>query len=226
MSPHFPPPPPPPPLYLPFRSKKPKRITTLAQSEKGPYSHHSYGSFPDPRNGLNYGLRQQDSCSPTSTFNSKTSLAKSGAISEDSESYDVPLPVKKPSPTAPKRFDSKKWGYEWGAGKEKHAGKYSAASVVRKDPAGSSSSTGSLGGRTPPPRSPDRAKISRQMSSRPNGSRSTARPGIYGNDTSSTLVGSAPERKINDVESVREKVDSGPRLDDLRKQMAKDNLDY
>ena len=98
--------------------------------------------------------------------------------------------------------------------------------MVRKDSAGSSSSTDSLGGRTPSPGSPDRANVSRQVSSRSNGSRSMARPGIYGNDSSSTLVGSALERKVNDVESVREKVDSGPRLDDLRKQMAKDNLDY
>ena len=226
MSPPPPPPPPPPPICLPFRSKKPKRVTTLAQSEKGSYSHHSYGSFPDSRNGLNYDLRQQDSYSPTSTFNSKTSLAKSGVISEDSESYNVPLPVKKPSPATPRRFDSKKWGYEWGAGKEKDAEKYSAASMVRKDSAGSSFSTDSLGGRTSPPGSPDRANVYRRVSSGSGGSRSTARPGIYGNDSSSTLVGSALERKINDVESVREKVDSGPRLDDLRKQMAKDNLDY
>ena len=93
--------------------------------------------------------------------------------------------------------------------------------MARKDSGGSSSSaeSPSLGYH-------DRTNLSRQVSSRSNGSRSVARPGIHGNDSSSTLVGSALERKINDVESVREKVDTGPRLDDLRKQMAKDNLDY
>jgi Xaa-Pro aminopeptidase len=221
-----PPPPPPPPLCLPFRSKKPKRVTALAQSEKGSYSHHSYGSFPDSRNVSNYDLRRQDSYSPTATLNSKTSFAKT--ISEDSESYDVPLPVKEPSPVTPKRNDSKKWGYGWGVGKEKEreAEKYSAANMTRRDSGGSTDSAESLGGKTPPPGYPDRPNVSRRESSRSNGSRSTPRPGFHGNDSSSTLVGSALERKVNDVESVREKVDSGPRLEDLRKQMAKDNLDY
>lgn len=220
-----PPPPPPPPLCLPFRSKKPKRVTTLAHSEKGSYGHQSYGSFPDSRNGSNSDLRQ-GSLSPTSTINSKTSFAKSGIISEDSESYDIPLPIKEPSPVTTRRSDSKKWGYGWGVGKEKEVDKYSASSMVRKDSAGSSSSTDSLGGKTPSPVYPDRATVSRQASSRTNGSRTTVRPGLHGNDSSSTLVGSALDRKINDVESVREKVDTGSRLDDLRKQMVKDNLDY
>jgi len=227
-----PPPPPPPPLCLPFRSKKPKRVTTLAHSEKGSYSYHSHGSsFPDSRNNSNYDLRRQDSYSPTATLNSKTSLAKS-PITEDSESYsyDIPLPVKEPTPVKSKRSDSKKWGYGWGAGKEKEreAEKYSAANMVRKDSGGSTSSSSpeSPSGKTPPPGYPDRPNVSRQSSSRSNGSRSTTRPGFHGNDSSSTLVGSALDRKINDVESVREKIDTGPRLEDLRNQMVKDNIDY
>ena len=110
-------------------------------------------------------------------------------------------------------------------GKEKDAGKHSAENMVRKDSGGSTSSGETLSARTPPPSSPDRPNVSRQ-SSRSNGARSASRPGLHGNDSSSTLVGSALERKINDVESVRERVDTGPRLEDLRKQMAKDNLDY
>jgi len=222
-----PPPPPPPPFCLPFRGKKPKRVTTLAQSEKGSYGHNSYGSFPDSRNSSESDLRH-DSYSPTATLNSKTSLAKSGVITEDSESYIIPLPVKEPSPTTPRRSDSKKWGYGWGAGKEKEreAEKYSAANMVRKDSGGSTSSAETLGGKTPPPVYPDRPNVSRQSSSRSNGPRVAIRPGIHGNESSSTLVGSALDRKINDVESVKEKPDTGPRLEDLRKQMAKDNLDY
>ena len=220
--------PPPPPLCLPFRSKKPKRVTTLAHSEKGSYGHHSYGSFPDSQHGSNYDLRRQDSFSPspTSTVNTKTSFAKSGLITEDSESYDVPLPVKEPSPGKPKRGDSKKWGYGWGVGKEKDLDKYSASSMVRRDSGGSTSSGETLSAKPPSPGSPDRPNVSRQSSSRSNATKYSPRPGIHGNDSSSTLVGSALERKINDVESVREKVDTGPRLEDLRKQMAKDNLDY
>lgn len=41
-----------------------------------------------------------------------------------------------------------------------------------------------------------------------------------------TLVGSAFERKINDVDVPKERVETSDRLDQLRAQMAKDNLDY
>ncbi|KAF9557488.1 Creatinase/aminopeptidase [Agrocybe pediades] len=71
---------------------------------------------------------------------------------------------------------------------------------------------------------------------RSNGSRSTApkpRPPLIGgssqlfrHDSTSTLVGSAYDRKINDTESIREKPDTTARLDDMRRLMAKDNLDY
>ncbi|KAJ7803763.1 aminopeptidase-P [Mycena olivaceomarginata] len=46
------------------------------------------------------------------------------------------------------------------------------------------------------------------------------------NDSNSTLVGSALERKINDVEPSLERPDTGPRLDVLRDLMQKDTLDY
>ncbi|KAJ6491425.1 Creatinase aminopeptidase [Mycena vitilis] len=46
------------------------------------------------------------------------------------------------------------------------------------------------------------------------------------NDSNSTLVGSALERKINDVEPSLERPDTGPRLDAVRELMQKDNLDY
>ena len=124
------------------------------------------------------------------------------------------------------RSESKKWGYGWGVGKEKDLDKYSASSIVRRDSGGSTSSGETLSTKPPSPRSPDRPNVSRQLSSRSNATKHSPRPGIHGNDSSSTLVSSALKRKINDVESVREKVDTGSRLEDLRKQMAKDNLDY
>ena len=65
------------------------------------------------------------------------------------------------------------------------------------------------------------------------GSRSTApkpRPPILGNlnhhDSSSTLVGSAFERKINDQDSIHSRADTTERLDEMRRLIAKDNLDY
>ncbi|EJD02621.1 Creatinase/aminopeptidase [Fomitiporia mediterranea MF3/22] len=45
-------------------------------------------------------------------------------------------------------------------------------------------------------------------------------------DSTSTLVGSALERKINDVEEPKVPVDTTPRLLELRALMAKENLDY
>jgi len=52
------------------------------------------------------------------------------------------------------------------------------------------------------------------------------RPPFYSNDSSSTLVGSAYERKINDVETIKERVDTADRLEEIRKLMSKDKLDY
>ncbi|KAG6895822.1 hypothetical protein C0992_012293 [Termitomyces sp. T32_za158] len=46
------------------------------------------------------------------------------------------------------------------------------------------------------------------------------------NDSSSTLVGSALERKMNEVDSVRYSGDTTDRLEDLRRHMEKQKLDY
>jgi len=63
-----------------------------------------------------------------------------------------------------------------------------------------------------------------------NGSRSTAPkprpPLLNAHDSTRSSVGSAYERKINDAESIKEKPDTTERLDQLRKLMAKDTLDY
>ena len=68
---------------------------------------------------------------------------------------------------------------------------------------------------------------------RSGGSRSTApkpRPPILGalehHESTSTLVGSAFERKINDQESFHSKSDTTERLEEMRRLMIKDNLDY
>ncbi|KAJ6616675.1 peptidase M24, structural domain-containing protein [Mycena sp. CBHHK59/15] len=78
-------------------------------------------------------------------------------------------------------------------------------------------------------------KVSQQSrtSQRSTGGRASAGSGTRGrqtplvrNDSNSTLVGSALERKINDVEPSLEKADTTPRLNALRELMQKDNLDY
>lgn len=207
-----PPPPPPPPLCLPFRSKKPRRVTTLAASEKGSHSHHSQTSFPDSRISSTNNLRSSSS----------TLTLDQDLITEDSENYNVSLPGSQHEPP-------KKWRHVWGTSKAGGAKgeRTPATTMSRKDSSGSSSSTDSRAANTPSRgHSDQQPSLSRNSSSRSNGLRSAPRPGIHGNDSSSTLIGSALERKINDVESVREKVDTGSRLIDLRALMAKDNLDY
>ena len=70
---------------------------------------------------------------------------------------------------------------------------------------------------------------------RSNSSRSTApkpRPPLvnghvlYPQDSSDTLVGSAFERKVNEQDSIRVKPDTAERLQDMRRLMIKDKLDY
>ncbi|KAH6906528.1 aminopeptidase-P [Coprinopsis sp. MPI-PUGE-AT-0042] len=66
-------------------------------------------------------------------------------------------------------------------------------------------------------------------SHRSHSSRSTVpkpRPPLMPQESTSTLVGSAFERKINDTETIREKPDTTDRLHELRRLMEKDNLDY
>lgn len=53
----------------------------------------------------------------------------------------------------------------------------------------------------------------------------TRRPALYPSESSSTLVGSALERKVNDVDTFK-RFDTTERLDSLRELMKKDSLDY
>lgn len=76
--------------------------------------------------------------------------------------------------------------------------------------------------------------LTRGDTQRTTSSRSTApkpRPPLMGHelypqDSTATLVGSAFERKINDNESIRIKPDTTDRLDEMRRLMGKDNLDF
>ena len=49
---------------------------------------------------------------------------------------------------------------------------------------------------------------------------------LYPQDSTDTLVGSALKRKLNEQDSIREKPDTTERLEDLRRLMIKDKLDY
>lgn len=186
-------------------------------------------------------LRSRDSyVSPTATLNSRMSRDSKDKLSfaTDSEYYDD-LPELSNEPKKRlfgglKRGESKKLqnqtiGYGWGTGsREKIMDEYDPG-MVRRDSHSSSAfaSTSTLNlTRAPPPPPPhERPSASRQSSTRTVAS-PRARPAFYSNDSSSTLVGSAFERKINDIESIKERVDTSDRLDELRRIMVKDNLDY
>lgn len=173
--------------------------------------------------------------SPTATLNSSKSRERI-AFQTDTDSYnDVPE-----LSNERKRGDStkKKWNYGWGAGskeKEKEEVRMIDQGLLRRDsrdsrdtPASSafaSTSTLSLAKTLPPPSPQVRPSTARHISIKTASPRAI-RPALYGNDSSSTLVGSAFERKLNDIESIKERPDTSDRLDDLRRLMIKDNLDY
>ena len=108
------------------------------------------------------------------------------------------------------RADSKKstkWGYGWGIGKIKEK----EADLLERRPSVSSE------------RSPPQYSSPTRSSSRSSGSK---RPAFLSNDSSSTLVGSALERKMGEVASIKERVDTTDRLEQIRRLMLKDGLDY
>ncbi|KAG5638225.1 hypothetical protein H0H81_001226 [Sphagnurus paluster] len=55
---------------------------------------------------------------------------------------------------------------------------------------------------------------------------SLRRPQLYPSDSTSTLVGSALERKMAEVDSIRDYGDTGEKLADLRRNMSTHHLDY
>lgn len=76
--------------------------------------------------------------------------------------------------------------------------------------------------------SSQRSKFTTQSKSthRTDATATPKRAHFYSNDSSSTLVGSALERKLNEVDSIRDTGDTDERLADLRKNMLTHQLDY
>jgi len=124
--------------------------------------------------------------------------------------------VEEPTLTEPTHGDSNESGYGWGMGIVKEE-------ADEERSGGSTSTAETLDGRSPPHSSPDRPSISDQSSPSTDG---YGPPTRHGSGSPLSIVGSALERIVNDVGTLREKIGTGPRLEDLREQMAKDNLDY
>lgn len=229
MAPPPPPPPPPPPMCLPFSNKSRFREASplvRSNSEKSETlsnnldyrSRRSYSSEDRNSNRSHHsnGLVRSGSYSTTRTLSDPAKIE----FESDTQSYDIPPRPKNnekvsPLPSIPNksslvRNDSKKstkWGYGWGVGRVKEKER----ELLERSPSVSSE------------RSPPQYNSPTRSSSRSSGSK---RPGIFSNDSSSTLVGSALERKMGDVESIKERVDTTDRLEQIRRLMMKDGLDY
>ena len=76
----------------------------------------------------------------------------------------------------------------------------------------------------PPPAPPKRSDTYKSNATKNSGR--SARPTLYPSESSSTLVGSALERKIRDEDPVTERQDTSSRLEALRDLMRQHGLDY
>jgi Xaa-Pro aminopeptidase len=243
MSPPPPPPPPPPPLCFPFNRKKSK-----GKDEKDGDSHLTRSSTmkSDISRDSHIAARlvRSGSYSPTATV---LSQADKLTFDTDSETYEIP-PLDKHSRPKLTRSNTQtgtkkslassqqsqgrslgKWGYGWGIGKVK------AGAVKEKESHGEKDlphRPDSLASETrpplyePPTRQSSKSSKTTQSSSATARPSSSRRPTLLPKDSTSTLVGSALERKMNDGESIKERPDTALRLEELRKLMQKDNLDY
>jgi Xaa-Pro aminopeptidase len=236
MSPPPPPPPPPPPLAcFPF-GRRPRPHDDRSSILSGSGSEYSQiHAVPLVRTG---------SYSPAATLTEKLTFVT------DSESYSVP-PFGKPpvdkrpvdkrpraklvrssTQTGPKRSDTRtsakssvKWGYGWGVGKAKEL---ELEREQEKEPPSPDSISESPAPKYEPPK-----RQSAKSSGSPRASiltKSTGRrSSLDPNKSTSTLVGTALERKINEINAVdplHEHQDISYRLDDLRTLMQRYDLDY
>ena len=76
----------------------------------------------------------------------------------------------------------------------------------------------------PPPSNPKRSDTYKSNTTKASGR--SARPTLYPSESSSTLVGSALERKIRDEDPIPDKPDTTSRLESLRDLMRTHGLDY
>ena len=77
-----------------------------------------------------------------------------------------------------------------------------------------------------PPSHPKRSDTYKSNTTKASGRSAGSRPALYPSESSSTLVGSALERKIRDEDPIPERPDTTSRLDSLRNHMRAQNLDY
>ncbi|KAJ3757335.1 Creatinase aminopeptidase [Lentinula raphanica] len=244
--------PPPPPICLPFTGKKPRRRLSFSSAQPGgsPYTSSAYsgsGSFTASQLSRHQSYSSQGTV-PVKRGVEPTRDIDALTFYSDSEKYDdIPtdtlptLPSGKGKKDKPKLVRSNtmtgtkksKWGYGWGIGK-KNKEKEAEAEREAAEKAPSISSGTNLPMYESPRVMPVRSNTKTTQMSKMTGmtamTGTTAqtlallpmRPRFEAADSSSTLVGSALERKINPEESVTELVDTTDRLNELRALMMKE----
>jgi Xaa-Pro aminopeptidase len=248
------PPPPPPPLCFPFGGpKKPRRLSDANSfDDKDSYSRHPSGGGQLVRSG-SYSqsatltshaenltfvsdseqydaiplhgdrrpklIRSHSTKLPTSKWGYGWGLGKNTLKGKDiiEESESLRSASKPPSVHTPSRHNSKS-SHNYKASNNSKATQNSRTSNNSKATQNSRISHDSkASGNSKSTIKPVHIRSDSQRSKR---------PALYPSDSSSTLVGSALERKIHDAAVPFEKVDSTERLEELRKLMAKETLDY
>jgi Xaa-Pro aminopeptidase len=247
MAPPPPPPPPPPPLCFPSFSRKPKQ--SKSQDLVRTHSEKSRSSSQRSRSGSYSPTATLHSDPEKLAFDSDSEIYDVPALPNESKAKLIRGNTIKSKSGTLVRADTKqsiasKLGYGWGAGKVKESEKelvkqesmeplprpplhHSNTRSSNKSNQSKQSFQSSRSNQTKGSNQTNGSGGSKASGSKASGSRkSPIRPPFWPNDSQSTLVGSALERKIADVESIKERVDTSDRLDEMRKLMAKDNLDY
>ncbi|TFK44086.1 aminopeptidase-P [Crucibulum laeve] len=252
----MPPPPPPPPICFPFGNNKAGRRLSWSDSEASRDSYQAERGAvlnqPTRPTSASSSMTQQPSRPVSLSFQSDSEKYDDVPIALPDKTK--PKLMRGNTMTGTKKSTtSSKWGYGWGIGKKD---KMKEMEKDLPDQPRSMTSETNLPLYNPPvrrdskstqaSRSTQRTQDTQKTSStqhtkvsqsshqsrgthRSNSSRSTVpkpRPPLLPHESSDTLVGSAYERKINDHESIPERIDTIERLSELRKLMEKDNLDY
>ncbi|KAF9034551.1 hypothetical protein BJ165DRAFT_1409852 [Panaeolus papilionaceus] len=117
------------------------------------------------------------------------------------------------------RMASNKWGYGWGAGKKDKEREYEEEAQMNEK-AASQTDLPLYQSSHPSVRRNTQSSQARKSTVKTQGHTLTSQ------DSTPTLVGSIPNRKMEESDTVRPKVDTTARIGELRHLMPKDKLDY
>lgn len=248
-----PPPPPPPPICFPFGSKKEKRRLSFSSMSVPPMggSASQLERAQSQHSKVSFSSASRSSTASRSTSSSMTASVDNLTFVTDSEKYDE-VPKELPALENPgkngrlqrsntmtgtkKSTLSNRWGYGWGLGKQRE--KEKEAELTRDMSQSQRSKTPSVdlpvyqppvrhnSQSTQASRTTQNTQSTHRSKSTHHSNRSGRSQALRPNESSSTLVGSALERKNTFADSLRDVVHTSERLAELRKQMEKEQLDF